>query len=844
MTGDHDGLAHPLEFLEQLAFSPDGLYIATGGSSDKKVQLWDARTYSFITSLEYNAAIDRVIFSPEGDKILAYIPQTSTIDIREVSIEKIRDPADKTEDYVTTFSEPLILSGRSPDFSPDGKFLLYANGFQVFIVDMDTGTQREPLIGHKETVKIACFSSNGSRIVTGSSDGQAKVWDTEEVIAGQQDELMTLYHGEAVTIAAFSPDDKLILTASATGLLKVWDAGTFDEITVFEGHRLLRSAVFSPDSKQILTGSVEKTRVCDAYYSPGESIIKHSTTQFNNALAVNSDGTLAATLSLGRQLDILNLERNEMRASFAGLSRSVDGGISFSNDGKRIAATLDDFTPVVIDLASQRVESVFTGHEGKIWSVNFSPDGSRVISTSWDNTARVWDSNTAEQLFPLLGHEGTVFWGAFSPDGTRIVTASADKNAILWDSNTGRRIYTLKGHSNIVFHAAFNHDGTKIVTSSADNTAIIWNADTGEREQVLQGHSQDVRNAYFSPDGARIVTFSRDSISKLWDPYTGDEWATLRGYESPVRFSLLDPGGAIFWFISYDESLQKREAAPWRLEELPGNDSMSWKERFALFQKQARVARTSETIGRLSESLTILTTLEVFRERMERFRDALQAEIPKKESFSGLQIQSGPMRDALARLCFHEGDQILSVNEQGITDYSVAAQEVERLLNQVETQEQPDITMEIRRQDQQLIVKFQLIPLKVIKREVSLPRAEVLAYFQAIQNESEEWLNGVLDSNRGYAQDMGEPLLEPEGLNGFWMAEFGGPFDKQSLSRLGLAIRDRIVRINNRPITSIAVLREIYDEIIQSLQKEGEYALSMEVERGELQRLLLTIKVR
>jgi WD40 repeat protein len=62
------------------------------------------------------------------------------------------------------------------------------------------------------------FSRDGTRILTGSQDQSAKVWDTD-----QGKEILTLSrHTEDVTSVAFSPDGSQVLTGSRDGTAIIW----------------------------------------------------------------------------------------------------------------------------------------------------------------------------------------------------------------------------------------------------------------------------------------------------------------------------------------------------------------------------------------------------------------------------------------------------------------------------------------------------------------------------------------------------------------------------------------------------------------------------------------------
>ncbi len=76
------------------------------------------------------------------------------------------------------------------------------------------------LKGHGSIVYSVAFSPDGKRVLTGSGDNTAKLWDVK---TGK--ELLTLKeHGDWVHSAAFSPDGKRVVTGSADGTAKIWDA--------------------------------------------------------------------------------------------------------------------------------------------------------------------------------------------------------------------------------------------------------------------------------------------------------------------------------------------------------------------------------------------------------------------------------------------------------------------------------------------------------------------------------------------------------------------------------------------------------------------------------------------
>ena len=118
-------------------------------------------------------------------------------------------------------------------YSPDGRRILTGSCDRTAKVwDADKGQELFSLKGHTDPVSSVAFSPDGRRILTGSGDNTAKVWDADK---GQV--LLSLKgHTGWVTSVAFSPDGRRILTGSWDSTAKVWDADTGQELFSLKGH--------------------------------------------------------------------------------------------------------------------------------------------------------------------------------------------------------------------------------------------------------------------------------------------------------------------------------------------------------------------------------------------------------------------------------------------------------------------------------------------------------------------------------------------------------------------------------------------------------------------------------
>src|SRR5262249_14432716 len=95
-------------------------------------------------------------------------------------------------------------------------------GWEWHYLDRISDSSLLTLNGHTKLVLGATWSPDGSRVLSGSGDKTAKVWDAQTGA-----ELLTLKgHTDWVRGVSWSPDGSRVLTGSDDGTAKVWDAKT------------------------------------------------------------------------------------------------------------------------------------------------------------------------------------------------------------------------------------------------------------------------------------------------------------------------------------------------------------------------------------------------------------------------------------------------------------------------------------------------------------------------------------------------------------------------------------------------------------------------------------------
>jgi WD40 repeat protein len=519
---------------------------------------WDARRQQLIAESRQLAAQAQEALSRD---------QAAALNLA-LTAWQTADTSEAHSSVANSFPQLLaILQGHtsaisSAVFSPDGQRILTGS---------DDGTARvwnaasgEPLAtleGHTGFIRSAVFSPDGQRIVTGWGQ-TAEVWNaaTGQLVATLQGDI-----GEGAWSAVFSLDSQRIVTASRDLTARVWNAASGQLLATLQGHtEPVFSAVFSPDGQRIVTASDDKTaRVWDAASGHLLATLQGHTDAVSRA-AFSRDGQRIVTASDDKTARVWDAASGQLLATLQGHTDTVSRA-AFSPDGQRIVTASEDNTARVWNAASGQPLATLRGHTSYVVSAEFSPDGQRIVTASNDNTARLWSAVSVQLLATLHGDIGDAERAEFSPDGQRIVTASGDKTARVWNADSGQLLATLHGHAESVLSAVFSPDGQRIVTASGDKTARVWNADSGQLLATLHGHTDAVRSAIFSPDGHRILTASEDSTTRVWNADSGQLLATLHGHTGAISSAVFSPDGQRIVTAGWNQAAEVWNAASGQL---------------------------------------------------------------------------------------------------------------------------------------------------------------------------------------------------------------------------------------------------------------------------------------
>lgn len=543
--------------------------------------------------------------------------------------------------------------------------------------------------GHQDAITSLAFSPDGQRLLSGSRDGTAKLWDAA---SGQL--LRTIWwSSEQIDAVAWSPDGKSFAVGG-------WPANrTWNEADLamyqasFADRRRPRLPL--PEFSHGPDARTSELRIFDAQ----DGSVLQTLPDWDDGVAFSPDGRSIAAVK-SHALCVFDVETGHCPAQSEPQEGADLRNAIYSRDGRWIAAidhdgvrifdaTSAQFLRLVADpqRADGRIfdprSTVFTvgGEPARLvrfWQemlpefrpavvsdesmgyqkCAFSPyeTCAAVIADVFDMTdpyrcqcVAILDAGSLNTLrlleVPALEH---IYSIAFSPDGRRLAAGGRLQEITVWDVSDGREVARIGRPPAPVVSVAASTTQSYWVAATKDGAIGLGRFDPPEVLRSGRYSTNDAAHVEFSPDGRRLVLACRDGMVLLLGVPELDTVAEFAAHRAKLVGAAFSPDSTQLVTVGYDDPPAREDR-----------------------EGQAVVRRWTLPDGRMLNEAELpagrsINCVAVSSSRrhlaLVRFHEVLIVDV--HESLAVRPVLSMPKKQFIGRVAFGDGDfQLIVANE-------------------------------------------------------------------------------------------------------------------------------------------------------------------------------------
>jgi WD40 repeat protein len=426
-------------------------------------------------------------------------------------------------------------------WSPNGRYV--AVGSQGATRVWDAGRERLlytlPQNGY---VPGLAWSPHSSRLVTGGSDGTARVWEIRDAPVRLLWSLPAQETNTLIVGVAFSPDGTRVMAGDeGNSVVKIWDLGPTGEAEWANLPAPGESQVeFMPDGRRLVTSHMPEDSTVTMWDLPTGRVFRTigpaSRYFWFGSIDVSPDGTSIA-LGGGNKpflpggASAMRVWDTSTGAELFHIGKRLKydvNEVNFSPDERYVVTANYDPTAKIVD-RSGSVIRVLRERGVYLFAARFSADG-RLVATVAESQERhvphvtVWDWERDEQVRTFEDGVNVVF----DPIAPRVAIVRSGGHVEIWDVESWSLVAELGGPGGAATdesgggRVAFTPDGSRIAVAHSDGTVRLFDAGTGAEQLILPSLGCTVSTVAFSPDGSKLATTSKCGGLRIWALDIGD----------------------------------------------------------------------------------------------------------------------------------------------------------------------------------------------------------------------------------------------------------------------------------------------------------------------------------
>ncbi|WAL59191.1 WD40 repeat domain-containing protein [Thermocoleostomius sinensis] len=309
------------------------------------------------------------------------------------------------------------------------------------ITNEPTARLERTFAASKSPIKALAFSPDGQMLVSGSLNGDTKIWnaDTGELLRQVSDRPSI----QSIAVSADTvPAYQSILLASGDdqGGIELHNLTTGElRQTLAIPETVVQSVAFSPNGQWLASGQWNGTvQLWDIETGERLSTLAnhdYGVTVVMFAPATNTESPLLISADYDGNVKLWRSNNGELLRTF-NTARYPVLALAISPDGKTLVTGNGDGTVKSWKLPSGRYIQGFLGHLDAVTALTISPDGQTLASSSRDKTIKLWDLATGTLIQTLSDAQmDSIMALAFSPNGDKLVSGDQAGMIQVWHRN-------------------------------------------------------------------------------------------------------------------------------------------------------------------------------------------------------------------------------------------------------------------------------------------------------------------------------------------------------------------------------------------------------------------------
>ena len=518
-------------------FSADGRWL--GFSSQRGIDLYDARTLSEVLFISTPVEILRLAFSPDGS-LLAAADRDSRISLYETTGGSLIRQLDNG-----ALGPPLTLT-----FFSEGSLLHIGTSSEISVIwEVETGKLAHRWYTSGNAAMAA--SLDGELLATSNWNGSIFIWTLQDGRSPGR-----LWADSEILTLQFAPDRSTLLAGYGDGTALIWDLDGGKVRHTLRGHTdQVTTAAVSPDSRLAATGGWDKTiRLWDMT----SGVLLHTFTGHSgriSQIAFTADGRGLASYAEDGRFQLWTVP--------AGIpTRSLDdfappGNAIFTPDGKTVLTGAQDGWLRWWNAATGGLLAERLANPAGISALQLSPGGSLIATGGTDGPIRVWETASGKLVAEFNESQVWVNNLAFSPDGRWLAAGGAEGNIRLWDMTSGRLDRSIYTGTRVILRLAFSPDSRQLAGGALDGSITLWWVDSSLPPRILRETGPFVSALAFSPDGFTLAAGGDEKSISLWRLVGGSQVVTPE-HEHPEGLAAVafTPDGQVLAASFWDHSLR------------------------------------------------------------------------------------------------------------------------------------------------------------------------------------------------------------------------------------------------------------------------------------------------